>query len=158
MDDCQDLPRLASGLAAGELSADEHERLAAHLAQCPQCRAQLLADDPLLATLLAAPLPPQAIDLSARLVAAAAPELAQRRRAGSGQRWWASLSPGLRLATAALWMLGLGVGWWLSTEALEAQAAAAQSQEPTATVSLLAGKTPGSLVASYDTLLAAEGP
>ncbi len=160
MDDChcQDLQRLATRLATGDLPADQRERLAGHLASCPRCRARVLSTDPLCASLLTPPAPPPPATLHTRIAAAAAPELAQRRQAGPGRRWWASLSPGLRLATAALWLLGLGLGWGLGRSALTPPSAAPAPRESSPTVSLLAGQTPGSLVTCYDNLLAPEGP
>ncbi|MFW5750110.1 MAG: hypothetical protein ACOCZK_00530 [Planctomycetota bacterium] len=104
MTTCSDLDRLATALADGDLLPPCGRTAPAdHLAVCPACRERLAALDPLSGVALEAPPPPPSPEeLAPRIVAVATPELARRRQASPVRRWWEPLTPGLRLAAAAL--------------------------------------------------------
>ncbi len=159
MTTCAEIETLSTAAGKGGLIAAERRRLAEHLSRCPACRTRHAAGDPFLVALLLDDPPPPPPDLAVRLAAAAAGPLARRREAGPARRWWSSLSPGLRLATAALWLLGLGLGWQLARTVLVAPPPPPPpSSAAFPTVDLLAGGPPASLVTCYDKLLASGGP
>jgi len=105
----------------GELKPMPRRQLEEHMNACAACRARVQALWALDATLRAVPLPEAPDALTARILAAASEYRARRAARRPMARWWGSRwSPwALRMAVAAVVLVGLGLGGWLGTDTVE---------------------------------------
>ncbi|MBN1673139.1 MAG: zf-HC2 domain-containing protein [Kiritimatiellae bacterium] len=105
----------------GELPPMPRRQVEEHMKACAACRAHVQALWALDATLRAVPLPEASDALTARILAAASEYRAGRAARRPMARWWGGRwKPwALRMAVAAVVLLGLGLGGWLGTHTIE---------------------------------------
>ncbi len=116
---CEAVKAQLTGYAAGELSAEVHRALQAHLAECPACHAEMARVDVTAGVLAGLDLPPAPSDFAVRVVAAA--EERQRTGLPMGRlrrRWWRLNAVPMRAAAA---VAAFAIGAWGATELSTAQ-------------------------------------
>ncbi|MFW6107497.1 MAG: anti-sigma factor family protein [bacterium] len=167
---CEQVREKLDAYAADELTAGVREQVADHLAACEGCRQALARQRHLAALLRGVPAPPVPDGFRARLMVAARERLSARERPvtapASPWRWWRSASVPMRLAAAAVLVLGLSLGALMGLDAARSASPGPSAgvqvaqADPTAVYNLdaLADAPGGSLAEAYLTLASARKP
>jgi len=158
---CRTARRRLNAYLDGELLAAERSRMEEHLDHCEGCRAALERLRGVADALAAASAPPPVPEgFHWRLMARAAQNSEQSRRRPVVVRLWSSFSPAMRLAAAAMLVLGIGlgglIGWDLSrATAKPPQGVAASDPNAVYGFDYLSEAPGGSLADAYLTLASA---
>ncbi len=116
---CEAVKEQLTAYAAGELPAEAHRAVKAHLAECPACRAEMARVDVSAGVLAGVQTPPVPLGFASRVLAAAE----ERQRTGlsfkqTPRRWWRLNSAPMRAAAA---VAAFAIGAWGATELSTAQ-------------------------------------
>ena len=108
---CLTVKRKLNALLDAELPAAERARVEEHLHECASCRQALDRLRGVAAALAQAPEPPPVpVRFAERLMATAARRAEQASHRPVVVRLWPSFPPAMRVAAAAMLVLGIGVG------------------------------------------------
>lgn len=155
---CEDAQGQLNAFTAGELPAEAHEVVRAHLAECSACRATLAKIDPLAGAIAGAQEPPVPEALASRIMAAARErEEARPLAAWNLARWWRATSFPMHAAAAAVLIIGLSIGIAMGWTSRREQPRTTMEPDPVDAYQIdYLGEAPaGSLADSYLTLVSA---
>ncbi len=114
--DCKKAKRKLNRYVDGELPVRDRDHVEQHLAECPACRRELERLRGTVAVMEMLPEPPELpVGLAERVMNRAA-----RDRAGKGLllTFWQSVSPSMRIAAAAMVVIGICLGAVMSRDVL----------------------------------------
>jgi len=158
---CQTVQDNLNAYVRGKMRPDERSVMAAHLRNCPACRAALGELDPVATELVLGQTPPVPHGFAMRVMAAARRRQAAEVSVGwNPLRWWRLTSAPMHAAAAAVLVIGLTVGsvlgWTSAPSAGQAPAVAQVDPLETYDLDYLGDAPEGSIADSYLVLVSAR--